>query len=191
MDTAESNFSNTSSTNIKPKARALLPFVIFVLFYAGLSIAAGSFDAVPMAVAFSVAGAAAIAMDRGRPLVRRIESFTHGMGEPNLMLMCLIFVFAGAFATAAKASGAKQQYQQDKSGSCKAPALHSGFLPSAARAPGLQAELLRPLPGFLQPCPVGSPPERLVNYAVYESGQLRLAFPDRDPVSEKLLIRSD
>lgn len=106
MDTAESNFSSTSSTNIKPKARALLPFVIFVLFYAGLSIAAGSFDAVPMAVAFSVAGAAAIAMDRGRPLVRRIESFTHGMGEPNLMLMCLIFVFAGAFATAAKASGA-------------------------------------------------------------------------------------
>lgn len=91
---------------VRPNAWALLPFAVFVLFYAGLSVAAGSFDAVPMAVAFAVAGAAAIAMDRGRPLVRRIESFTRGMGEPNLMLMCLIFAFAGAFASAARASGA-------------------------------------------------------------------------------------
>ena len=92
--------------NPRPNARALLPFLMFVLFYAGLSVVAGSFDVVPMAVAFSVAAAAAIAMDRGRPLARRIDSFTRGMGDPNLMLMCLIFVFAGAFATVAKASGA-------------------------------------------------------------------------------------
>ena len=90
----------------RPNALALVPFGIFLLFYAGLSILAGSFDAVPMAVAFSVAGAAAIVMDRGRPLEKRIGSFTHGMGEPNLMFMCLIFVFAGAFATVAKTSGA-------------------------------------------------------------------------------------
>ena len=95
-----------SDSDRKPNAAALLPFGVFMLFYAGLSICADSFDAVPMAVAFSVAGAAAIALDRGRPLMRRIESFTHGMGEPNLMLMCLIFVFAGAFATVAKTSGA-------------------------------------------------------------------------------------
>ena len=89
--------------NPRPNARALLPFLMFVLFYAGLSVVAGSFDVVPMAVAFSVAAAAAIAMDRGRPLARRIDSFTRGMGDPNLMLMCLIFVFAGAFATVANA----------------------------------------------------------------------------------------
>lgn len=98
--------SPASASSVKPNAWALLPFAVFVLFYAGLSVVAKSFDVVPMAVAFSVAGAAAIALDRGRPLVRRIESFTRGMGEPNLMLMCLIFVFAGAFASAAKASGA-------------------------------------------------------------------------------------
>lgn len=91
---------------LRPNAFALMPFLVFVLFYAGLSIVAESFDVVPMAVAFSVAGAAAIAMDRKRPLRSRIDSFTRGMGEPNLMLMCLIFVFAGAFATVAKASGA-------------------------------------------------------------------------------------
>lgn len=106
MNTVESNVSGGSASGAGPNARALLPFGVFVLFYAGLSVAAGSFDAVPMAVAFAVAGAAAIAMDRGRPLVRRLESFTRGMGEPNLMLMCLIFAFAGAFASAAKASGA-------------------------------------------------------------------------------------
>ena len=105
MDTAESNFSGNSTSSTMPNVWALLPFVVFVLFDAGLSIVAGSFDAVPMTVAFSVAGAAAIAMDRKRPIARRIESFTRGMGEPNLMLMCLIFAFAGAFAAAAKASG--------------------------------------------------------------------------------------
>ena len=104
MSAPSSQCSSTSS--VTPNAWALLPFVVFVLFYAGLSIVARSFDTVPMAVAFSVAGAAAIVMDRGRPLASRLESFTRGMGEPNLMLMCLIFVFAGAFATAAKASGA-------------------------------------------------------------------------------------
>ena len=85
---------------------ALLPFVAFAVFYAGLSCASGSFDTVPMSVAFSFASAVAIACDRGRPFARRIESFTRGMGEPNLMLMCLIFVFAGAFAAIAKAAGA-------------------------------------------------------------------------------------
>ena len=105
MDAAESNFSGSSTSSARPNVWALLPFVVFVLFDAGLSIVAGSFDAVPMTVAFSVAGAAAIAMDRKRPIARRIESFTRGMGEPNLMLMCLIFAFAGAFAAAAKASG--------------------------------------------------------------------------------------
>ena len=105
MDSAESNFSGSSTSGARPNVWALLPFLVFVLFDAGLSIVAGSFDAVPMTVAFSVAGAAAIAMDRKRPIARRIESFTRGMGEPNLMLMCLIFAFAGAFAAAAKASG--------------------------------------------------------------------------------------
>jgi Na+/H+ antiporter NhaC len=105
MDAPKNTVSESPAPS-KPNAWALLPFAVFVLFYAGLSVAAGSFDAVPMAVAFAVAGAAAVALDRGRPLARRLESFTRGMGEPNLMLMCLIFAFAGAFASAAKASGA-------------------------------------------------------------------------------------
>ena len=51
--------SDSSRSGPHPNAYALLPFLVFVLFYAGLSAAAGSFDVVPMAVAFSVAGAAA------------------------------------------------------------------------------------------------------------------------------------
>ncbi len=93
-------------TDVRPNVWALLPFGAFILFYAGLSVVAGSFDAVPMAVAFAVAGAVALALDRKRPFAQRIAVFTHGMGEPNLMLMCLIFTFAGAFAAEAKASGA-------------------------------------------------------------------------------------
>ena len=52
MSAPSSQCSSTSS--VTPNAWALLPFVVFVLFYAGLSIVARSFDTVPMAVAFSV-----------------------------------------------------------------------------------------------------------------------------------------
>lgn len=85
---------------------ALLPFFVFLLFYLGLSILANNFNSVPMPVAFLVASATALIYDRTKSLEKKVDIFAKGMGETNIMIMCLIFVLAGIFAAVAKASGA-------------------------------------------------------------------------------------
>ena len=90
----------------EPRFRALIPFFVFVVFYLGLSIWAHDFYKVPMPTAFLVASAAALVLDHKRPLAEKVEIYARGMGEPNIMIMCLIFILAGAFAATAKGMGA-------------------------------------------------------------------------------------
>ena len=96
---------------MKPNGYALLPFIVFAAFYAGLSLWAGRMGLempwyrISMPVAFLVASAASLLLWRGR-LEDKVETYAHGMGEPNIMIMCLIFVLAGAFAAIAKGAGA-------------------------------------------------------------------------------------
>lgn len=89
-----------------PRAKALVPFAVFLIFYVGVSIYAGSFYKVPMPIAFLVASAVALVLDRKSSLRSKIELFAHGMGNVDIMTMCLIFILAGAFAATAKAMGA-------------------------------------------------------------------------------------
>ena len=90
----------------EPRFRALIPFFVFIAFYLGLSIWAHDFYKVPMPTAFLVASAAALVLDHKRPLSEKVEVYARGMGEPNIMIMCLIFILAGAFAATAKGMGA-------------------------------------------------------------------------------------
>ena len=89
-----------------PRFRALLPFGIFVFFYAGLSIWANDFYKISMPIAFLVASAAGLIMDHKRPLQQKVDIYARGMGETNIMIMCLIFILAGSFAAVAKGMGA-------------------------------------------------------------------------------------
>lgn len=90
---------------------ALIPFGVFAVFYVGLSLYAGNcgFDMpwykVPMPIAFLVASAVALVLGRGT-FEEKVDVYASGMGHVNIMLMCLIFILAGAFATVAKGSGA-------------------------------------------------------------------------------------
>ena len=96
---------------MKSRGLALVPFLVFAVFYVGLSLYAGhlGFDMpwykVSMPVAFLVASAVSLLIGKAR-LDEKVETYAHGMGEPNIMIMCLIFILAGAFATIAKGSGA-------------------------------------------------------------------------------------
>ena len=92
--------------SIRPNALALLPFLVFAAFYVGLSVWAKDFYRVPMVIAFLVASAVSVALGRRKSLDARIDTYAFGMGETNIMMMCLIFILAGAFATVAKGSGA-------------------------------------------------------------------------------------
>ena len=87
-------------------AFALIPFAVFAVFYVTLGIIARDFYRVPMTVAFLVAIASALFLRRDKRFSERIETLAKGMAEPDIMLMCLIFILAGAFAAVAKASGA-------------------------------------------------------------------------------------
>ncbi|MBS1371121.1 MAG: Na+/H+ antiporter NhaC family protein [Lentisphaeria bacterium] len=96
------NFSHVRA----PRARALIPFGVFIVFYLGLSILSNDFYKVPMPVAFLIASATALLLNRRASLKSKIELFAHGMGNVDIMTMCLIFILAGAFASTAKAMGA-------------------------------------------------------------------------------------
>jgi len=98
---------------VKPNALALIPFLVFAVFYVGLSLYAKygcneamAFYKVPMPIAFLVASAVALCFNRRCSLEKKVDAYAAGMGEPNIMIMCLIFVLAGAFAGVAKGSGA-------------------------------------------------------------------------------------
>lgn len=85
---------------------ALLPFVVFLVFYLGLSIYKNDFYSVPMPIAFIVASATAFLINIKEKLNDKVEVFAKGMGDNNIMIMCLVFILAGAFASVAKEMGA-------------------------------------------------------------------------------------
>lgn len=84
--------------------RALLPLLFFIVVYLVASIVAGDFYKVPITVAFMLTAIVAVATSRGR-LKKRLQRFTRGAAEPNLLLMIWIFILAGAFANSAKEMG--------------------------------------------------------------------------------------
>ena len=84
---------------------SLSPLLVFLLVYSVTSIAASDFYKVPITVAFLIASAYGVAVVGKGSLDERISTFCKGAGTDNVMLMLLIFILAGAFATAAKAMG--------------------------------------------------------------------------------------
>lgn len=85
--------------------KALIPFIVFVLFYFGFSIATRDFSKVPMTVAFIISSAVALILNHKEKLNKKIEIFAIGMGNRDIMIMCLVFILAGAFTASAKAVG--------------------------------------------------------------------------------------
>lgn len=85
--------------------KAIIPFIVFVLFYFGFSLWTRDFSKVPMTVAFIISSATALILNHREKLSKKIELFALGMGNKDIMIMCLIFIMAGAFTATAKAVG--------------------------------------------------------------------------------------
>ncbi|MGI5949778.1 Na+/H+ antiporter NhaC family protein [Peptoniphilus sp.] len=100
------------SKKLKPKANgaALLPFVVFVLVYllTGIILNAKgvemAFYQVAAPVCILPAIILAFIMFEGT-IDDKFEDFVRGCGDENIIIMCLIYILAGAFATVSKASG--------------------------------------------------------------------------------------
>ncbi len=88
----------------KPKALALIPIGVFVIFYLSLGIAFEyvlkipmGFYNVPVIVAFLVALLVAVLQTRGITLDQKLEIMGKGVGDKNIITMLLIFMLAGIF----------------------------------------------------------------------------------------------
>jgi Na+/H+ antiporter NhaC len=94
------------STDKKGNPWALLPFAVFLTLFIGSGIISGDFYNFPVIVAIVIAGAVALAMNRKESFNQKIEIFTKGAGDSNIILMVVIFLLAGAFSEVAKGMGA-------------------------------------------------------------------------------------
>lgn len=90
----------------KKSAVALLPLLVFLIMYLVTSIVIGDFYKMPVSVSFLVASIVAVCMNREVKISDKIEIFCKGAGNTNIIIMCIIFILAGAFASVAKAMGA-------------------------------------------------------------------------------------
>src|SRR5690606_3174278 len=94
-----------------PSALALVPLLVFLalFFGAGLYFTLGGEDMgfyqlrAPVAVLPALALGALLLWRRG---TRPLDTLLEGMGQPNVMLMVLVFLLAGAFANVTRSIGA-------------------------------------------------------------------------------------
>ncbi|MGL4805761.1 MAG: Na+/H+ antiporter NhaC family protein, partial [Bacteroidales bacterium] len=98
----------TENTEQKPKpsALALLPLLVFLASYLVVSLLLGDFYKMPITVAFLLSAIVSVMITRDKTLAERVEHFSVGAANKNIMLMIWIFILAGAFAQTAKAMGA-------------------------------------------------------------------------------------
>ena len=118
--------------SVRPSALALTPLMLFLalffgagLYYTAQGEAMGFYQLrAPVAILPALALGVWLARRRGVPAQ---QTLLQGMGDGNVMLMCLIFLLAGAFATVSKAIGAVDAVV----------ALGLGALPAGLILPGL------------------------------------------------------
>ena len=118
--------------SVRPSALALTPLLLFLalffgagLYYTAQGEAMGFYQLrAPVAILPALALGVWLARRRGVPAQ---QTLLQGMGDGNVMLMCLIFLLAGAFATVSKSIGAVDAVV----------ALGLGALPAGLILPGL------------------------------------------------------
>lgn len=84
---------------------ALSPLIVFLCLYLLTSVAVGDFYKMPITVAFLASSVFALAITPGLTARERVDLYSKGASDSNIMLMVWIFVLAGAFAKSAGAMG--------------------------------------------------------------------------------------
>lgn len=87
------------------RAAALLPIGVFLVLFIGSGVIANDFYAMPTIVAFLIALAVAFVQNPELKFQEKIRVCTSGIGDENVITMCLIFLTAGAFSGAVTAAG--------------------------------------------------------------------------------------
>jgi Na+/H+ antiporter NhaC len=85
---------------------ALFPFVVFLVLFIGAGVVTGDFYKFPVIVAILIAASISLMMNPKESLTKKVEVFTKGAGNADVMLMVIIFLLAGAFSQVTKEMGA-------------------------------------------------------------------------------------
>ncbi|MCI5868830.1 MAG: Na+/H+ antiporter NhaC family protein [Dorea sp.] len=84
---------------------ALLPIGVFLIIFLGSGIVMGDFYVMPAIVAFLIALFIAFVQNRKLSFNEKIAVAARGVGDENIITMCLIYLCAGAFSGAVTAAG--------------------------------------------------------------------------------------
>ena len=84
---------------------ALSPIAVFLSLYLSVSIVNNDFYKMPLSVAFIVASMWAIFLVKGKKMAERVEIFSSGAANANVLYMIWIFIMAGAFSALARSIG--------------------------------------------------------------------------------------
>ncbi len=95
----------SSINSPKPRAIALLPILVFLVIFIGSGVVTGDFYAMPAIVAFLIALCVAFVQNRELKFDEKIKVIARGVGDENIITMCLIFLLAGGFSGAVSAAG--------------------------------------------------------------------------------------
>lgn len=87
------------------RASALLPILVFLILFIGSGVLMDDFYAMPTIVAFLIALVVAFLQNPSLDFHEKIRVCARGIGEENVVTMCLIFLTAGGFSGAVSAAG--------------------------------------------------------------------------------------
>ena len=112
---------------IKPNGLALLPIVVFLVLFLGTGIVLKDFYTMPAVVGFLVALIVAFMQTKDKTFSEKFHIVSTGVGDDNIITMCLIYLAAGAFSGAVTAAGGAESTVN----------LGLSFLPPSAAVIGL------------------------------------------------------
>lgn len=97
--------NENNNTEVKGRAIALLPIGVFLVLFLGMGIITGDFYKTPAIVCFLIALCVAFMQNRKLTFGDKLKIIAKGVGDENIITMCLIFLCAGAFSGTVSASG--------------------------------------------------------------------------------------
>lgn len=111
----------------KGRIAALLPIAVFLVLFLGSGFLSGDFYSMPAIVGFLIALLVAFLQNRKLKFPDKIKIIANGVGEENIITMCLIFLAAGGFSGAVSQAGGMESTVN----------LGLSVLPSGVVVPGL------------------------------------------------------
>ncbi|MBO4991150.1 MAG: Na+/H+ antiporter NhaC family protein, partial [Firmicutes bacterium] len=89
----------------KGNIAALLPIAVFLVIFIGMGIVTNDFYAMPAIVGFLIALVVAFLQNKELSFEEKFAVAAKSIGDENIIIMCLVFLAAGAFSGAVRAAG--------------------------------------------------------------------------------------